>query len=136
MPKTFNKRLKKVKKWKILKRKVLLKKEPWFVVSQQEVQLQNQKIVNPFYQIESPSYVEVIPFDKNFKILLNLKYKHGVLAGSFGFPSGYIEKNESPMMAAKRELQEETGLVAERFKYLSHRIKNSHPIVQSLSERF
>ena len=31
-----------------------------------------------------------------------------------GFPAGYIEDNETPLVAALRELQEETGLVSER----------------------
>ena len=31
-----------------------------------------------------------------------------------GFPAGYIEDNETPLVAALRELQEETGLVPER----------------------
>ena len=37
--------------------------------------------------------------------------KRGV---SVGFPAGYIENNETPLVAALRELQEETGLVPER----------------------
>ena len=31
-----------------------------------------------------------------------------------GFPAGYIEDNETPLVAALRELQEETGLVPEK----------------------
>jgi len=36
-------------------------------------------------------------------------------AGHWGFPKGHPEHNETPQMTARRELQEETGLVFNEF---------------------
>lgn len=41
--------------------------------------------------------------------------KQGV---AVSFPAGYIEKDETPLEAAKRELREETGCVSDNFIYL------------------
>jgi ADP-ribose pyrophosphatase len=41
--------------------------------------------------------------------------KQGV---AVSFPAGYIEKDETPLEAAKRELREETGCLSDNFIYL------------------
>ncbi len=55
--------------------------------------------------------IGVLVFKNNQEVLL---VKHGEEAGHptgiYGLPSGRIEKNESPVAAAKRELEEEAGL--------------------------
>ena len=108
----------KTPKWKTIKNKKILVKKPWFVVKQEKIRLPNKKTIAPYYQIESPSYVEIIPLNKKSQVLLNLKYKHGVRGASFGFPSGYMEKGETPLQAGKRELHEETGLASKKWRYL------------------
>ena len=47
------------------------------------------------------------------KVLL-VKHTAGAehLTGTYGLPSGRVEENETLIAAAKRELQEETGLIA------------------------
>lgn len=108
----------KTPKWKTIKNKKILEKKPWFVISQETIQLPNEKTITPYYQIKSPSYVEIIPLNKKSQVLLNLKYKHGVRGASFGFSSGYMERGESPTRAGKRELHEETGLASKKWRYL------------------
>jgi|SRR3989338_4338265 len=39
--------------------------------------------------------------------------------GKYGVPGGYLEFGESLIAAAKRELKEETGLVADEMKFIS-----------------
>lgn len=41
-------------------------------------------------------------------------------AGLWGFPGGHVELGETAMAAAARELQEETGVIAEPERYLTN----------------
>jgi len=54
-----------------------------------------------------PESVAIIPI-KNNKILLVKQFRH-IFGYIWEIPAGKIEKNESPLKAAKRELLEETG---------------------------
>ena len=60
------------------------------------------------------SAVIIVPYIGNNLLLViepRVFTKKGVCVG---FPAGYIEKDESPEIAALRELKEETGLVPEK----------------------
>jgi len=53
------------------------------------------------------------------KVLL-VRRKNEPDAGLWGFPGGHVKPGETAMAAASRELQEETGVVAEPKKYLTN----------------
>ena len=53
--------------------------------------------------------VSIVIHDEQGRVLLGLRRgKHG--AGTWGLPGGAIEPGEDPIEAARRELEEETGL--------------------------
>lgn len=51
------------------------------------------------------------------KVLLG-KRLQGRAAGTWGFPGGHVEVGEQLAAAAARELQEETGLVADSLEFI------------------
>lgn len=67
------------------------------------------------YKIPANLYhktVEVIPTDaKGHLFLAQRSFEKKVGAGKYEFPAGSVLSGEEPLEAAKRELQEETGLV-------------------------
>ena len=51
----------------------------------------------------------VIPLFKDGSLLMVENYRHGVGTDLLGLPGGFIDEDEVPLGAAKRELIEETG---------------------------
>ena len=70
-------------------------------------------VVDPYYVLEPPDWVQIVAFDRQDRILLNRQYRHGAGVISTEFPCGKIEAGEAPADAARRELLEETGCAAE-----------------------
>ena len=53
---------------------------------------------------------------KKPKVLLERQYRYAALGELWELPAGKIDGGEDPLVAAKRELKEETGYVAKRWK--------------------
>ena len=52
------------------------------------------------------------------KVLLVRQYRYAYGESIYEIPAGKLEKGEDPMLAAARELEEEAGVLAERFELL------------------
>lgn len=55
----------------------------------------------------------VIAISKNHKILL----VRGRKTGKWSLPKGHVEGNENPEQCAKREMEEETGIIVNQFSF-------------------
>jgi ADP-ribose pyrophosphatase len=64
--------------------------------------------------------VVVMPIFPNGDVLLIRQYRHSVKTFLWELVAGRIEKGESALAAAKRELREETGYRARRYRKLLH----------------
>lgn len=91
---------------------------------------------NPFYQIRKDEYlkksnkkstyytVTVDPFviicavDRRKGIYLVKNWRYPLKRYAWELPAGKVDRNETPLMAAKRELKEETGISAKKWKSL------------------
>lgn len=105
-----------MKKWRLIKSNYLLDNK-WLKVRQDEVELSNGIVIPDYFVVESHRVVMLV-VEKAGKLLFVRQYKHGVGEILLEFPAGYVEPNEELVVAAARELKEETGQQASGFEYL------------------
>ncbi len=106
------------------------KKGPWVVIDSKVVyqnpwiKVREDKVIRPdkksgiFGVVEQNMGVSVIPMDDKGNVYLTKEYKYAVERITIEAISGAIEKRENKLNAAKRELKEETGLIAKKWIYL------------------
>ena len=82
-----------------------------------------------FIEVDSPNWVTVLPWyrreDGVPMFVMVDQFRHGSSTVTREFPAGVVEKGEDPMIAALRELMEETGLEAEKTHLLGNVSPNS-----------
>lgn len=98
--------------WEVMSRREILAAPPWLRVSAEEVRLPSGRVLRDFYEVELPDFVVVVAETPAGEIVVEHQYKHGVKRMATFLPAGLVEKQEEPLAAAQRELQEETGYVA------------------------
>ena len=71
------------------------------------------------YWVSKPDTVAVLPIHKDGSIIIERQFRAAVGKHIYELPAGHIDKGERPLHAAKRELEEETGLHASRIRLLA-----------------
>lgn len=103
--------------WEILESRYVLKRD-WMSVREDRVRLPSGLEVNEFHVVEYPNWVCILCLDTDGRVVLVEQYRHGIGRSSVELPAGAAKKKEEPLEAAKRELREETGYVAEEWHVL------------------
>lgn len=95
-------------KWKTLSSKYLFKR-PWLTARVDQVELPTGAIIDEYYVLEYPEWVNTIAITKEGKFVFVRQYRYGIGKTLNELCAGVVEKREAPMDAARRELLEETG---------------------------
>jgi 8-oxo-dGTP pyrophosphatase MutT (NUDIX family) len=101
--------------WKKLNSKVV-HKNPWFYVRQDRV-IRPDGLEGDYNVVVTPGAVFVVALDEDQNVYLIGQYRYPTDQYSIEIPAGSHEGKDS-LEAAKRELQEETGLIAKHWKEL------------------
>lgn len=104
--------------WKLLKRRSMFHARPWFEVFRDTLRLPSGRVVDDYYTIRMPDFVVIAAFDKRGRVLMERHYMHGLAGVCWALPAGYVDPGEGALSAAKRELLEETGCRAPRWRRL------------------
>ncbi len=94
--------------WTILHSQYALN-ERWIKVRQDRCRMPDGTIVDPYYVLEYPDWVNVLALDKEQNVILTRLYRHGIGKTVLELPSGSVDPNETPLETVERELLEETG---------------------------
>ena len=107
-----------VKPWTVTASRYLLK-DKWLAVRADQCQTARGVMVDPYYVLEYPDWVQVVAFDADSRILVTRQYRHAAGSVCLELPCGVVEKtDETPLAAAKRELMEETGCTSDHFEFV------------------
>jgi ADP-ribose pyrophosphatase len=77
-----------------------------------------------------PGAVLVVPVQADGRLVVERQFRYPLNRVLVEFPAGKLDPGEAPLAAAKRELLEEAGYTAERWKHLGR----IHPVVGYSSE--
>jgi 8-oxo-dGTP pyrophosphatase MutT (NUDIX family) len=83
----------------------------------------------PFYVMEFADWVNVVPLTEDMNIVMIKQYRAGIDEVCIEIPGGIIDEDEDPILAAKRELIEETGYSCERIRLLKK--VSGNPAIQN-----
>jgi len=95
-------------KWKTLSSEYL-HKGPWATLRSDRCEMPDGRIVDQYYVLEYPNWVNAVALTENNKVLMVRQYRHAAGIVSLEIPGGVIDGDEAPEDAVRRELLEETG---------------------------
>lgn len=105
-------------KWKTKSSELLFKHPPYFIARKDICERPDGVVIPAYYVVELPASVITFGITNDEKVLMVEQYRHPVEEVSLEFPGGFIEEGEDPLLAAKRETEEETGYHFIEYIYL------------------
>lgn len=97
-------------RWRTLSSETLIAR-PWLTARRDKVELPDGSIYDEYYVLHYPTWINVIAETEDGKLILERQYRHALDVVSMEICAGVVEKGETPLEGAQRELQEETGYI-------------------------
>jgi ADP-ribose pyrophosphatase len=89
---------------------------PWFQIVAKNV----EGSTGPHYSLQTKDYVSVVAVTEDGRLLLVRQFRPAVGRMTLELPSGHVEAGETPEQAARNEMMEETGYLADTFTLLGN----------------
>ena len=95
-------------KWKILSSEYL-SRHRYFTARKDKCETPEGNIVDEYFVVELPTTCCAVAITEQGEVLMVRQYRHPVEEAILEIPGGFVDENETPEQAVKRELKEETG---------------------------
>ena len=81
-----------------------------FSVRRDRSRFSRDQAEHDFHVLETPDWVNIVPLTSDERVVLVRQYRHGVRDYTLEIPGGMLDADDpSPLVAARREMVEETG---------------------------
>ncbi len=117
-----------IQKWRTLKNQDTFKGRI-FRYRQIERESTTQNMRGMFDVLDFLDWVNVVALTPKNELLLVRQYRHGIDDITLEVPAGAVNHGENHLLAAKRELREETGYISKNWKFLG--VVRPNPAIQS-----
>ena len=104
--------------WELIREKKLVDNE-WIDFRESEWRFPDGLELGPFYTYHRKDYAVIAALDETGRFLCVRQFRQGIRHVTTEFPAGGLEEGEDPLIAAKRELREETGYVSDDWTFLA-----------------
>ncbi len=112
--------------WRVLRSDVVYSCQPFLTIKREAIELPDGRHIDDYHRIEVPDYTVIVALDRQGDVLCLEQYRHGPQRSCLMLPSGQFEPGETPLAAARRELREETGYVAEHWRSFGNYVVNAN----------
>lgn len=109
--------------WKTLEKTSLLK-SPFFELFKERVETFHNKIMESYYRMELGDWVQVVARTVEGEYVMIEQYRHGNKKMHLEIVGGAVDPGEEHLLAAKRELLEETGYEGKDWVLLTESFPN------------
>ena len=82
---------------------------PWFTVRKDAIRMESGGVIPDYFVFEYPNWVNVVAVTTDGQLVLIRQYRHGIAGVHYELCAGVVDPGEDPLVAAQRELLEETG---------------------------
>lgn len=105
-------------KWKLLSSEYLYQYD-WFTARRDRCMTNEGKIIDPYFVLEYPDWVNAVALTEDNKVILVRQYRHACGQTILEIPGGVLDATDaSPEAGMRRELLEETGYSFKSLEYL------------------
>ena len=112
--------------WRTLHHETVFTAGPIHEVAIERVQLPDGRTIPDYYVVRLPDYALIYAEIDDGTVPMLRQYRHGVRRVCLAFPGGAVEQGESALVAARRELLEETGYEAAQWQSLGSFVTNAN----------
>jgi len=98
--------------WKVTNKRRILQNGKFLTVEYHTVELPDGRVIEDWSWVITPDFINVVLLDEKEQFILFRQSKYAYQDVSLAIIGGYIESDEDPLAAAKRETLEETGYEA------------------------